>query len=201
MQNGQKHGVYTRIMKQKCIMQTQFDFQVGDSSSTLGAFRLWFDFQNRFNFGSGMQTGAPCPQHLPARRICSPGQPPDGQMCLLGAYFAKSLFSEHKIDVVTRIKFWKQPKSTKVHKKAPPGMPEALKFIRLSNRFDFRSTLPAGFQMGHAQPRRVIWRGVTCLHRAPCAPCRPAECNCLHSPRRRLLQSATARRFLVVCVL
>lgn len=151
MQNGQKHGVYTRIMKQKCIMQTQFDFQVGDSSSTLGAFRLWFDFQNRFNFGSGMQTGAPCPQHLPARRICSPGQPPDGQMCLLGAYFAKSLFSEHKIDVVTRIKFWKQPKSTKVHKKAPPGMPEALKFIRLSNRFDFRPTLPAGAKV-HAMP-------------------------------------------------
>lgn len=49
-----------------------------------------------------------------------------GKMCLLSAYFAKSLFSEHQIDVVTRIKFLKHPKSTKVHKKAPPGMPEAL---------------------------------------------------------------------------
>ena len=148
MQNGQKHGVYTRIMKQKCIMQTQFDFQVGDSSSTLGAFRLWFDFQNRFNFGSGMQTGAPCPQHLPARRICSPGQPPDGQMCLLGAYFAKSLFSEHQIDGATRIKFWKQPKSTKVHKKSAAGdagsaeIHSTFKPIRLS--FDFARRVPYG---------------------------------------------------------
>lgn len=46
-----------------------FDFQARDVHSTLGAFRLWFDFQNRFDFGSRMQTGAPCPQHLPARRM------------------------------------------------------------------------------------------------------------------------------------
>ena len=107
---------------------------------------------NPFDFGSRMQTGAPCQQRLPARRICSPGRFRPGKMCLLGAYFAKSLFSEHQIDDATCIKFWKQPKSTKVHKKAPPGMPEALKFIRLSNRFDFRSTLPAGFQVGNATP-------------------------------------------------
>lgn len=200
MQNGQKHGVYTRIMKQKCIMQTQFDFQVGDSSSTLGAFRLWFDFQNRFNFGSGMQTGAPCPQHLPARRICSPGQPPDGQMCLLGAYFAKSLFSEHKIDVVTRIKFWKQPKSTKVHKKAPPGMPEALEFIRLSKPIRLSSDF-ARRGKSTCNARWVVWRGVTCLHRALAALGRPARysfgCFALRAPHHR----GFARRPLLWAVL
>lgn len=80
-------------------------------------------------------------------------------------------------------------------------MPEALKFIRLSNRFDFRSTLPAGFQMGNAKPRRVVRRGVTCLHRAPAALDRPArysfECFALRAPHHR----GFARRPLLWAVL
>jgi hypothetical protein len=69
-------------------------------------------------------------------------------MCLLGAYFAKSLFSEHQIDVATRIKFWKQPKSTKVHKKSAAGdagsaeIHSTFKTIRLS--FDFARRVPYG---------------------------------------------------------
>ena len=80
-------------------------------------------------------------------------------------------------------------------------MPEALEFIRLSNRFDFRSTLPAGFHMGHAKPRRVIWLGVTCLHRAPAALGRPARysfgCFALRAPHHR----GFARRPLLWAVL
>lgn len=119
--------------------------------------RLW----ERFDFGSTFKPVRLWQQGVKRRTLtAAPSGPADapqdgpqlGKMCLLGAYFAKSLFSEHQIDVVTRIKFWKQPKSTKVHKKAPPGMPEALEFIRLSNRFDFRSTLPAGFKVGNATP-------------------------------------------------
>nr|DAQ62021.1 MAG TPA: hypothetical protein [Caudoviricetes sp.] len=72
-------------------------------------------------------------------------------------------------------------------------MPEALKFIRLSNRFDFRSTLPAGFQMGHAKPRRVIWRGVTCLHRAPAALGMPARYRLASSDRRLLHPRGSVR--------
>ena len=71
-----------------------------------------------------------------------------GKMCLLGAYFAKSLFSEHQIDVATCIKFWKQPKSTKVHKKSAAGdagsaeIHSTFKPIRLS--FDFARKVTDG---------------------------------------------------------
>lgn len=159
-------------MKQKYIIQTQFDFAGDFFAQNHSTFRqgmplrLWerFDFDSTFKPVRLWQRGV-------KRRTltAAPSGPADapqdgpqlGKMCLLGAYFAKSLFSEHQIDVVTRIKFWKQPKSTKVHKKAPPGMPEALKFIRLSNRFDFHSTLPAGFQMGRyllASRSRRSWQ-------------------------------------------
>lgn len=56
MRNEQKYGVYTRIMKQKYIMQTQFDF-AGDffvqNHSTFRkgiSLRLWerFDFDSTF---------------------------------------------------------------------------------------------------------------------------------------------------------
>jgi hypothetical protein len=57
-----------------------------------------------------------------------------------------------KLTLHRTLNFESIQKAQKYIKKAPPGMPEALKFIRLSNRFDFRSTLPAGFQMGHAVP-------------------------------------------------
>lgn len=55
--------------------------------------------------------------------------------------------------------------------------------------------------MGHAKPRRVIWRGVTCLHRAPAALDRPARysfgCFALRAPHHR----GFARRPLLWAVL
>lgn len=62
-------------------------------------------------------------------------------------------------------------------------MPEALKSIRLS--FDFARRVPGG----ERNARRVVRRGVTCLHRAPAALDRPARysfgCFALRAPHHR----------------
>ena len=80
-------------------------------------------------------------------------------------------------------------------------MPEALKFIRLSKpirlSFDFARRVPDGA----CSARRVIWRGVTCLHRAPAALGMPARysfgCFALRAPHHR----GFARRPLLWAVL
>lgn len=156
---------------------------------------------NPFDFGSGMQTGAPCPQCLPARRML-PRTAPSLAKCAFWVHISlNNDLANIRLTLQRVLNFGGSPKAQKCIKKAPPGMPEALKFIRLSNRFDFSSTLPAGFQMGHAKPRRVIWRGVTCLHRAPAALGRPARysfgCFALRAPHHR----GFARRPLLWAVL
>ena len=80
MRNGQKHGVYTWIMKQKYIMQTQFDFAGDFFAQNHSTFRqgiplrLWFDFQTRSTLAAGCR-----PAH-PVRSVFWPGgyAPQDG---------------------------------------------------------------------------------------------------------------------------
>ena len=116
MWNKQKYGVYTLIMKQKYIMQTQFDFAGDFFTQNHSTFRqgmplrLWerFDFDSTFKLVRLWQRDA-------KRRTltAAPSGPADdpqdgpqpGKMCLLSAYFAKYQFSEHRIDVATHIRF------------------------------------------------------------------------------------------------
>ena len=115
--------------------------------------RLW----ERFDFGSTFKPARLWERGVKRRTLTAapsgladaPQDGPQlGKMCLLSAYFAKSLFSEYQIDVVTRIKFLEQPKSTKVHKKSAAGdagsaeIHSTFKPIRLS--FDFARRVPDG---------------------------------------------------------
>jgi hypothetical protein len=182
-------------MKQKCITQTQFDFAGDFFAQNHSTFRqgmplrLW----ERFDFGSTFKPVRLWQRDADRRTLsAAPSGPADAPQD--GPSWAKCAFWVHislnndlaniRLTLQRVLNSGSSQKSTKVHKKAPPGMPEALEFIRLSNRFDFRSTLPAGLHMGHAKPRRVIWRGVTCLHRAPAA---------LGSARRRLHPRGSVR--------
>lgn len=55
-----------------------FDFQAVDAPSTLGAFRLWFDFQTRSTLAAGYKTAHPDRSAFwPGG--CSPGRPTAGQ--------------------------------------------------------------------------------------------------------------------------
>ena len=148
-------------MKQKCIIQTQFDF-AGDffaqNHSTFRqgmSLRLW----ERFDFGSTFKPARLWEQGVKRRTLtAAPYGPADAPRD--GPSWAKCAFWVHislnndlaniELTLQRVLNFGGSPKAQKCIKKAPPGMPEALKFIRLSNRFDFSSTLPAGFQMGHA---------------------------------------------------
>lgn len=145
MHNANPIRLYRRFFRAK-----SFDFQAGDSPSTLEAFRLWFDFQTRSTLAAGCR-----PAH-PVRSVFRPG----GYVPQDGPSWAKCAFWVHislnndlaniRLTLHRALNFESCQKAQKCIKKAPPGMPEALKFIRLSNRFDFRSTLPARLQMGHA---------------------------------------------------
>jgi len=107
---------------------------------------------NPFDFGSGMQTGAPCPQCLPARRML-PRTAPSLAKCAFWVHISlNNDLANIRLTLQRVLNFGSSQKAQKCIKKAPPGMPEALEFIRLSNRFDFRSTLPAGFKVGNATP-------------------------------------------------
>ena len=199
-------------MKQKCIIQTQFDFAGGFFAQNHSTFRqgtplrLW----ERFDFGSTFKPVRLWQRDADRRTLtATPSGPADapqdgpslGKRAFWVHMFAKSLFSEHKIDVATCIKFWKQPKSTKVHKKSASGdagsagIHSTFKPIRLSFYFARR------VQGGECNARRVVRRGVTCLHRAPAALDRPARysfgCFALRAPHHR----GFARRPLLWAVL
>lgn len=63
-----------------------FDFQVGDAPSTLGAFRLWFDFQTRSTLAAGCKTAHPDRSTFRPGG-CSPGRPTAGQNVPFGCIF------------------------------------------------------------------------------------------------------------------
>lgn len=148
-------------MKQKCIMQTQFDF-AGDffaqNHSTFRqgiTLRLW----ERFDFGSTFKPARLWERGVKRRTLTAapsgladaPQDGPSWAECAFRVHISlNNDLANIKLTLQRILNFGSSQKAQKYIKKAPPGMPEALKFIRLSNRFDFRSTLPARLQMGHA---------------------------------------------------
>lgn len=150
-------------MKQKCIIQTQFDFAGGFFAQNHSTFRqgtplrLW----ERFDFGSTFKPVRLWQRDADRRTLtATPSGPADAPQD--GPSLGKRAFWVHislnndlaniRLTLQRVLNFGSSQKAQKCIKKAPPGMPEALEFIRLSNRFDFRSTLPAGFKVGNATP-------------------------------------------------
>lgn len=125
-----------------------FDFQAGDAPSTLGAFRLWFDFQTRSTLAAGCR-----PAH-PDRSTFRPGgyapqDGPSGAKCAFWVYISlNNDLANIRLTLQRVLNFGSGQKAQKYIKKAPPGMPEALKFIRLSKpirlSFDFARRVPDG---------------------------------------------------------
>lgn len=72
------HNQYPNRLCRIFFRAKSFDFQAGDAPSTLGAFRLWFDFQTRSTLAAGCKTAHPDRSTFQPGG-CSPGRPTAGQ--------------------------------------------------------------------------------------------------------------------------
>ena len=199
-------------MKQKCIIQTQFDF-VGDffaqNHSTFRQgipLRLW----KRFDFGSTFKPARLWERGVKRRTLtAAPSGPADDPQD--GPSWAKCAFWVHislnndlaniKLTLHRILNFESCKKAQKCIKK------RLRRCWKRWNSFDFQTDstfvrlCPPGSRWGMQSPRAtrrgkstcsarwVIWRGVICLHRAPAALGSPARysfgCSALHALHHR----------------
>lgn len=192
-------------------MQTQFDF-AGDffaqNHSTFRqgiTLRLW----ERFDFGSTFKPARLWERGVKRRTLTAapsgladaPQDGPSWAECAFRVHISlNNDLANIKLTLQRVLNFRSSPKAQKYIKKAPPGMPEALEFIRLSKPIRLSSDF-ARRGKSTCNARWVVWRGVTCLHRALAALGRPARysfgCFALRAPHHR----GFARRPLLWAVL